>query len=77
MQLVNLRTIRIERRLSQKGLGERIKVPQTVISQIERGVVVHDRTLIAKLAKALKVDPSKLSGPPLVDLDDANHDGAA
>ena len=71
MQLVNLKTIRIERRLSQQELGERAKVPQTTISQIERGIDVREPALVTKLARALKVHPSKLSGPALVDLDGA------
>lgn len=77
MHLVNLRTIRTERRLSQTALAKLAKTPQTVISQLERGMPAANQSLIAKLAKALNVDSSKLVAPRLVALDDSPADGVS
>lgn len=70
MRLTNLRAIRLERRLSQRALGERIGVPQTRVSMFERGIDVSDDALIRRLATALKVPKARLTGPSVVALAD-------
>jgi len=56
-----VKTLRINRRLTQKQLGDRIGVTQVYISKIERGDIGGlTITKLIKLADALQITPNEL-----------------
>jgi transcriptional regulator with XRE-family HTH domain len=56
----NLRKARSARRLSQEALAHEAGVDRTYVSALERGVYNATIVTVAKLAKALDVEPSEL-----------------
>ena len=56
----NLRKARNARHLSQEALAHEADVDRTYISALERGVYNATIVMVAKLAKALDVEPSEL-----------------
>jgi transcriptional regulator with XRE-family HTH domain len=56
----NLRKARNARRLSQEALAHEAGVDRTYVSALERGVYNATIGMVAKLAKALDVEPSAL-----------------
>lgn len=60
---LNLRKYRDELGLSQEGLAFECGLHRTYVSGVERGVRNPTVTVLAKIAKALKVEPSKLLEP--------------
>ncbi|MGF6227979.1 transcriptional regulator with XRE-family HTH domain [Inquilinus ginsengisoli] len=60
----NLRRIRGERSLTQEELGFRAEVNRSYISDLEQGKYSASVEILAKLAKALNVDPSAFLEPP-------------
>ena len=56
----NLRKARNARRLSQEALAHEAGVDRTYVSALERGVYNATIVMVAKLAKALDVEPSAL-----------------
>jgi transcriptional regulator with XRE-family HTH domain len=56
----NLRKARNARCLSQEGLAHEANVDRTYVSALERGVYNATIVMVAKLAKALDVEPSEL-----------------
>ena len=56
----NLRKARNARRLSQEVLAHEAGVDRTYVSALERGVYNATIVMVAKLAKALGVEPSEL-----------------
>ncbi|MEZ5785701.1 MAG: helix-turn-helix transcriptional regulator [Xanthobacteraceae bacterium] len=56
----NLRKARNARRLSQEALAHEAGVDRTYVSALERGVYNATIVMVAKLAKALDVEPSEL-----------------
>jgi transcriptional regulator with XRE-family HTH domain len=56
----NLRKARNARRLSQETLTHEAGVDRTYVSALERGVYNATIVMVAKLAKALDVEPSAL-----------------
>jgi len=60
---LQLRPLRLEAGLSQQELGRRANVRQATISTLEtRTPELLDLAVVARLAKALRVHPSKLFG---------------
>ena len=55
-----VRTIRLERGLSQGDMGKLLKVHRTYISGIERGVRNPSLKVIEKISKVLKVEIKEL-----------------
>ncbi len=53
--------IRKERDLTQQEVAQRMNLPATYISDIERGIRNPSWSTILSLAKALKVKPSKIA----------------
>lgn len=56
----NLRKARNVRCLSQEALAHEANVDRTYVSALERGVYNATIVMVAKLAKALDVEPSEL-----------------
>lgn len=56
----NLRKARHARRLSQEALAYEAGVDRTYVSALERGVYNATIVMVAKLAKALDIEPSEL-----------------
>lgn len=56
----NLRKARNARCLSQEALAHEADVDRTYVSALERGVYNATIVMVAKLAKALDVEPSEL-----------------
>ena len=56
----NLRKARNAKRLSQEALADEAGVDRTYVSALERGVYNATIVMVAKLAKALNVEPSAL-----------------
>jgi transcriptional regulator with XRE-family HTH domain len=59
----NIRLLRLDPKLSQAMLAKRAKVSQATIAQIEMGRKTPSIATLAKLAKALKVEPWELLKP--------------
>lgn len=59
----NLRKARSARRLSQEALAHEAGVDRTYVSALERGVYNATIVMVAKLAKALGVEPSVFAEP--------------
>lgn len=55
-----LRTLRIERGLSQEALALEAGIQRNYVSLIERGINQPTITIIFKLAEALEMQPSQL-----------------
>ena len=70
VRLVNLRTVRLQRRVSQRQLAGQLGWPQSYVSLLERGVVPRHPVDVTRLAEALRVAPGILSGPPLIVLEE-------
>ncbi len=66
----NLRRLRKERNLSQGRLGLMMGTQHPRISDIERGRVVIGFDDVAKLCRALEVDPADLIDLPSITLSD-------
>jgi transcriptional regulator with XRE-family HTH domain len=61
---LNLRRLRLERKLSQQELGDRLGVSRVYISQLENGAIQSPSTETAqKIADALGVSASALTSP--------------
>lgn len=60
---LNLRKYRDELGLSQEGLAFECGLHRTYVSGVERGIRNPTVTVLAKIAKALKVEPSRLLEP--------------
>lgn len=60
---LNLRKYRDELGLSQEALAFECGLHRTYVSGVERGVRNPTVTVLAKIAKALKVPPSQLLEP--------------
>jgi transcriptional regulator with XRE-family HTH domain len=60
---LNLRKYRDELGLSQEGLAFECGLHRTYVSGVERGVRNPTVTVLAKIAKALKVQPAQLLEP--------------
>ncbi len=56
----NVRSLRVERRLSQEELAFKADIDRTYVSQIERGVINPSLLVLWKIATALAVDVSAL-----------------
>lgn len=56
----NLRAYRIQRQLSQEGLGEIAGLHRTYISGLERGIRNPSIRIVAQLAAALEIEPGDL-----------------
>ena len=56
----NVQRIRKQRGWSQEGLAFECEIHRTYISGVERGVRNPTVTIVAKIAKALKVPPAAL-----------------
>jgi transcriptional regulator with XRE-family HTH domain len=63
MFAANVRAYRLRAKLRQVDVSEATGIPQTDISQIERGVRNVTLQTLAKIAIALDVDPRKLLKP--------------
>lgn len=61
----NVRTIRVEKGLSQEKLGFAADFDRTFISQVERARINVSIDNIEKLARTLGVEPSMLFSPPV------------
>lgn len=59
----NVRFIREKRKLTQEDISILAKMSKTFIGDIERGYKAPTTTSLAKIAKALKVEPSVLLVP--------------
>jgi transcriptional regulator with XRE-family HTH domain len=57
----NLRKARNGRRLSQEALAHEADVDRTYVSALERGVYNATIVMVAKLAKALDVEPKRIA----------------
>jgi transcriptional regulator with XRE-family HTH domain len=66
--LVNLRTLRLHRRLSQAKLGQLAGLKQDYISELERGMRPSQWEHVQQLARALRVPTRLLFGEPLFSL---------
>lgn len=55
-----IRTLRKEKNLTQKELGERLHLTDKAISKWERGQTLPDLTMIEKIAEVLEVSPLEL-----------------
>ncbi len=71
LTLTNLRTIRLERRVSQRTLAHQVGRAQNWVWMLEAGVAAKTDDA-AKLAQALGVTVDLLAGRPLVTLPAAN-----
>ena len=60
----NLRRIRQDRSLTQEELSFRAEVDRSYISQLENGQYAASVEMLAKLAKALNVEPAAFFEPP-------------
>jgi transcriptional regulator with XRE-family HTH domain len=60
----NLRRIRQDRSLTQEELSFRAEVDRSYISLLENGQYAASVDMLAKLAKALNVEPAALLEPP-------------
>jgi len=60
---INLRKYRDELGLSQEALAFECGLHRTYVSGVERGIRNPTVTVLAKIAKALKVQPSQLLEP--------------
>lgn len=56
----NVRTIRIQRGISQKELARRVGVSQAHISDIERGERRASISVLLKIMEALKCEPTDI-----------------
>lgn len=56
----NVRSLRVERKLSQEELAFKADIDRTYVSQIERGVINPSLLVLWKIATALAVDVSAL-----------------
>lgn len=56
----SIRTLRLERNLSQEAFADLARIHRTYVSKVERGDVNISVDLIEKIAKALEVPVSKL-----------------
>ena len=62
MVVRNLRRIRQSRELSQKALGDLVRLPQQQISAFERGLAPSRVEHVARIAAALNVSAEALVG---------------
>lgn len=60
----NLRRLRNAKRLAQDDLAYEAEVSRSYLSQLEKGAFYASLKIVAKLAKALEVDPAELLKPP-------------
>lgn len=58
-----LRAYRLERKLSQEQLSERVDVLRSFISSLENGTRQPSLDMVLRLAKALDITPGKLIDP--------------
>ena len=58
-----LKAYRLERKLSQEQLSERVDVLRTFISALENGTRQPSFDMLLRLAKALDITPGKLIDP--------------
>jgi transcriptional regulator with XRE-family HTH domain len=56
----SIRTLRLERNLSQEAFADLARIHRTYVSKVERGDVNISVDLIEKIAKTLEVPVSKL-----------------
>jgi transcriptional regulator with XRE-family HTH domain len=56
----NLRRLRNARRLSQDDLAYEAEVSRSYLSQLEKGAFYASLNVVARLAKALEVEPAEL-----------------
>ncbi len=67
--LTNLRRVRQERNLSQRGLARLVGLHQGYIHLLEKGLPPREADHVDRLAEALRVTARLLTGPPLIRLD--------
>lgn len=60
----NLRRLRHARGLSQDELAYEAEVSRSYLSQIEKGVFYVSLKVVAKLARALEIEPAELLRSP-------------
>jgi len=60
--LPHLKSIRVRRALSQRGLSEASGVSRMTIARLEAGGEAPFPSTVRKLAQALNVDPTELMG---------------
>lgn len=69
-----IRKYREERGLSQKQLGDMIKVSNSRVSNWEQGINRPDADILADICRALKVSPSELLDVRLSEDDFSDHE---
>lgn len=57
-----LKTVRIEKGLTQKDVAEKLNVSQVIYQKWEKGIRNPKEDTIKRLAKALEVEPEYLTG---------------
>lgn len=60
-----MRALRLRLRLTQEGLGERLGTDDRYVRRLEAGVFNLELDSLARIAKALNVDPAALFGPAM------------